>query len=85
MKEICKELGTTKLGELQMEHAMFASLDSGKFEQWLSEDSAGKQAMGKAAETLMSRYGLTVARRQQTIAAQPWYRKLLEHRGGVGS
>ncbi|MFD1954252.1 hypothetical protein ACFSL6_08700 [Paenibacillus thailandensis] len=84
VKEICKELGTMKLGELRLEPSMFASLDSGSFEQWLSGDAAGKQAMGKEAETLMNRYGLVRAR-HQLITAQPWYRKLLEHRGGVGS
>lgn len=84
VKEICKELGTARLGEFRLEPAMFMALDSGKLEQWLSEDASGKQAMGKSAEVLMSRYGLSRTR-QQMIAAQPWYRKLLEHRGGVGS
>ncbi|QAY66834.1 hypothetical protein [Paenibacillus protaetiae] len=84
VKEICKEIGTAKLGEFQTSAGMFSALDKGDYEQWLSSDPAGKKAMLEPAAAIVNRYGLAQTRKR-AITAQPWFRKLLEHRGGVGS
>ncbi|NIK72389.1 hypothetical protein [Paenibacillus sp. BK720] len=83
MKDICKEMGTSKLGELRLGHSFYAQLDSGHYGQWLKEDPAGKLAMQESAERLMDRHH--IRRVTPTLAVQPWYRKLLAHRNGVGS
>ncbi|MUT68638.1 hypothetical protein [Paenibacillus sp. NEAU-GSW1] len=83
MKEVCKELGTAKLGELRLSDTLFAQLDSGKYSQWLKEDSAGKKAMLEPAKSLMNKHG--IRRSFPAVHAQPWYRKLISHRNGVGS
>lgn len=83
MKEVCKEMGTTKLGELRLSDSLFTQLDSGRYEQWLREDPIGIVAMREPANQLMNRHG--IRRTVPVIKTQPWYRKLLTHRNGVGS
>lgn len=83
MKEICKEMGTTRLGELRLSNSFFSQLDSGRYGQWLKEDPAGQQAMRETADQLMNRHG--IRRAISVNKLQPWYRKLLAHRNGVGS
>lgn len=83
MKDICKEMGTSKLGELRFGQQFYAQLDNGHYGQWLKEDPAGKLAMQESAEQLMDRHH--IRRVTPTLAVQPWYRKLLAHRNGVGS
>ncbi|KQN96308.1 hypothetical protein [Paenibacillus sp. Leaf72] len=83
MKDICKEMGTVKLGEMQMTKDTFIHLDSGKLGQWLGEDQAGRTAMKKPSQQLMERYGIrTIA---PAFKLQPWYRKLLSHRNEARS
>ncbi|GLX66386.1 hypothetical protein [Paenibacillus glycanilyticus] len=83
MKDICKEMGTAKLGEIRYGHSFYAQLDSGHYDHWLKEDPAGKTAMQESAEQLMDRH--QIRRITPTIAVQPWYRKLLAHRNGASS
>ncbi|EXX86070.1 hypothetical protein BG53_12700 [Paenibacillus darwinianus] len=81
MKDVQKETGLSPLGDLRLTEPLFAHLDSGRLDEWLTRDEAGKQAMASAAERLMSRHGVRFGR---PAAVQPWYRKLLAHRNGVG-
>lgn len=83
MSEICKELGSSLLGEFKINESMLAGLDRGGYGEWLKEDPAGKEAMKKPAGILMERHGL----REPFPAAsrQAWYRKLLTYRNGVSS
>lgn len=83
MKDICKEMGTSKLGEIKLGHNFYAQLDSGQYGQWLKEDPTGRLAMQESAEQLMDRH--QIRRITPALAVQPWYRKLLTHRNGVGS
>lgn len=83
MKHICKELGTAPLGQFRLSEQMFSQLDSGRYETWLREDRQGKQAMGEPAKQLMRKHGIRpfITARH----AQPWYRKLMDHRKGRDS
>lgn len=81
MKEIGKETGLSPLGEMQVNETFYSLLDSGRYEDWLKGDQLGKKAMKTPSDKLMERYGL---QRKMTMSVQPWYRKLLMHRGGVG-
>ncbi|RIX50769.1 hypothetical protein D3P08_18880 [Paenibacillus nanensis] len=83
MSEICKELGSSPLGEFRINDTMLAGLDRGGYAEWLKADPVGKEAMKKPAAILMKRHGL----REVFPAAsrQPWYRKLLTYRNGVSS
>lgn len=83
MNDICKELGAAPMGEFRMNDSMFASLDKGSYDEWLSEDSAGRAAMRKQATKLLERHG--VRSTYPSMARQPWYRRLNVHRNGVGS
>jgi len=83
MKEICKEMGTVRMGELRLTDSLFSQLDSGRYADWLKEDTAGKKLMRQPANLLMNRYG--IRSNKPSIMTQPWYRKLLAHRNGVGS
>ncbi|AJY73859.1 hypothetical protein [Paenibacillus beijingensis] len=81
MKEIGKETGIAPIGEMQLNETFFSLLDSGRYEDWLRGDEQGKKAMKETSQKLMGRYGL---QRKTVMTVQPWYRKLLTHRGGVG-
>lgn len=81
MKDVQKETGLSPLGELRLTEPMLTLLDSGRLDEWLAGDEGGKRAMAAEAERLMSRHGVRFGR---PAAAQPWYRKLLAHRNGVG-
>ncbi|WP_042170501.1 AAA family ATPase [Paenibacillus gorillae] len=83
MKEICKEMGTAKLGKLQLSSNLFTQLDNGTYGQWLKEDPQGRTAMKRPADSMMIKHGLR--RDFPAVHTQPWYRKLLSHRNGVGS
>ncbi|WP_424768836.1 hypothetical protein [Paenibacillus sp. sgz302251] len=83
MKHICKELGTSALGQFQLSESLFSQLDNGTFADWLHADTAGKRAMHGPAKALMQRHGLRVM--PSTIQVQPWYRKLMTHRSGTSS
>jgi len=83
MNDICKELGAVPMGKFRMNESMFASLDKGSYDEWLSTDSAGKAAMRKQATKLLERHGVRGA--FPSMARQPWYRRLNVHRNGVGS
>jgi Flp pilus assembly CpaE family ATPase len=83
MKHICKELGTTALGQLQLSEPVFSQLDNGTYAQWLKSDPEGRQTMQLPAKAIMQRHGMRS--RPTMIAVQPWYRKLLTHRGGTSS
>ncbi|MGO4370321.1 hypothetical protein AB4Z21_05890 [Paenibacillus sp. MCAF20] len=83
MKEICKELGTTSLGQFKLGESLFSQLDSGRYEEWLRSDAQGKQAMDEPAKQLMHRHGIhPVFKPGRT---QPWHRKLMTHRRGSSS
>ncbi|OMF34744.1 hypothetical protein BK133_11965 [Paenibacillus sp. FSL H8-0548] len=83
MKHICKELGTSALGQLQLSEPVFSQLDNGTYAEWLKSDSEGKQMMQFPAKAMMQRHGMRS--RPTTISVQPWYRKLLAHRDGTSS
>ncbi|WP_308636155.1 hypothetical protein [Paenibacillus silvisoli] len=82
VKDICKELGVTFLGEVALTEPLLSQLDSGTLEEWLMTDERGRSMMKEPAKKLVQHYGL---KRQARMTAQPWYRKLLTHRGGVSS
>lgn len=82
VKDICNELGVTLLGELALTEPLLAGLDSGHLEEWLTADERGKKCLRAPAKTIVDEYGI---RRSRKLAIQPWYKKLLTHRGGVGS
>ncbi|MBM7565253.1 hypothetical protein [Paenibacillus sacheonensis] len=82
VKDICKELGVPLLGEHALSEQMLASLDSGTLEEWLADNERGRRAMLEPAKTIAAAHGL---RRQRKLAMQPWYKKLLVHRGEVSS
>ena len=83
MKHICKELGTTALGQLQLCEPVFSQLDNGTYAQWLKVDAEGKQVMQEPAKAMMQRHNIRSM--GTSIAFQPWYRKLLAHRKGTSS
>ncbi|MDQ6422831.1 hypothetical protein RB620_25725 [Paenibacillus sp. LHD-117] len=80
--QISRELGAASLGELHLTPALYASLDKGALGDWLKEDKGGKAAMAAPARLLANRYGLGAFPRKDR---QPWYLKLANMRGGVGS
>ncbi|SFT16820.1 hypothetical protein [Paenibacillus sp. BC26] len=82
VKEICKELGVTFLGELALSEPLLSQLDSGTLDEWLLNDERGKAVMKEPSRKLIEQYGL---KRQMRMTVQPWYKKLLTHRGGVSS
>jgi len=82
MKDVQKEIGLASIGELRVTEPMLIGLDSGKLQEWLREDEAGKQAMRGTSERLMDRYGIRFGGQ---LVQRPWYRKLLAHRDGAGS
>jgi len=79
VKEICKEMGVSALGELKLAEPLMKQLDSGTLNEWLSSDEQGKQMMEEPVKQLMNRYQL---KRRPLMVVQPWYKKLLNHRGG---
>ncbi|CAM4337363.1 hypothetical protein FHS16_002642 [Paenibacillus endophyticus] len=83
MKHICKELGTSALGQLQLSETVSSQLDSGTYAQWLKTDSGGSEMMKGPAKAMMQRHGIRSL--GVTVAVQPWYRKLLAHRNGTSS
>lgn len=83
MKEICKEIGSSPLGDFRMSETLLSGLDKGGYDDWLKNDPIGKEAMRQPAAILMERHGLRPA--FPTIERQSWYRKLLTHRNGVSS
>lgn len=82
VKDICNELGVPLLGELALTEPLLAQLDCGTLDEWLADDERGKKVMRGPAKAIAEAYGL---KRQRNIALQPWYKKLLTHRGGVSS
>ncbi|WP_138755175.1 hypothetical protein [Paenibacillus sinopodophylli] len=83
MKHICKELGTSALGQLQLSEQVSTQLDNGTYAQWLKTDSGGTEAMRGPAKAIMQRHGIRSI--GMSVAVQPWYRKLLSHRNGTSS
>lgn len=83
MKEICKELGTSSLGQFKLSESMFGQLDSGRYEEWLRGDIQGKQAMNEPAKQLMKSHGIRPI--LPALRSQPWHRKLMTHRRGSSS
>lgn len=81
VKDIRKETGLPLAGELQLTEPMLLQLDGGQYDQWL-RTGEGSEAMKRPAEAWMRQYGVQGKR---TVRIQPWYRKLLAHRNGVGS
>lgn len=82
VKDICRELGIPFIGEMSLSEPMLSQLDSGTLDEWLTENDQGKGLMKEPAKRLMQQYGL---KRKPVLTAQPWYKKLLAHRGEVGS
>lgn len=82
VRDICNELGVPLLGEHALTEPMLAQLDSGTLEEWLADNERGKKAMLGPAKAIAEASGL---KRKRKLVMQPWYKKLLTHRGGVGS
>ncbi|BBH24644.1 hypothetical protein Back11_59890 [Paenibacillus baekrokdamisoli] len=82
VKEICKELGVPFIGEWRLSEDLLSQLDSGMLDEWLVQNEQGKRLMAEPAKQIIRKHGL---HRQVQIAIQPWYKKLLTHRGEVGS
>ncbi|MBW7476424.1 hypothetical protein K0T92_16955 [Paenibacillus oenotherae] len=82
VKDICREIGIPFIGEMRLSEPMLSQLDSGTLDEWLTENEQGKTAMQEPARKLMKHYGL---KRKPALTVQPWYKKLLAHRGEVGS
>ncbi|MFC4812124.1 hypothetical protein [Paenibacillus sp. GCM10023250] len=82
VKDICNELGVPLLGELALTEELLAQLDSGTLDEWLAGSERGRKTMQASAKAIAEVYGL---RRKRKPALQPWYKKLLAHRGGVSS
>ena len=83
MKHICKELGTSALGQFQLSDPVFSQLDSGTYADWLKNDTEGRQTMREPAKKIMQRHG--IRGKATPVSVQPWYRKLLTHRSGTSS
>ncbi|WP_127533909.1 P-loop NTPase family protein [Paenibacillus kobensis] len=81
VKDICKETGLPLTGELRMTEPMLLQLDNGRYDHWLRSEE-GRSTMKPSAELWMRQYGVN---KKQPKLVQPWYRKLLAHRNGVGS
>ncbi len=81
LKDISKETGLPLIGEMMLTEPMMLQLDNGRYHHWLSSEE-GREAMKPSAEAWIRQYGL---RRKRSKHIQPWYRKLLAHRNGVGS
>ncbi|RXZ79826.1 hypothetical protein EBB07_21585 [Paenibacillaceae bacterium] len=82
MRDIRKETGLPVIGNLHLTESVLSHLDSGRLGEWLERDERGKQAMKEVSGHLMKKHAISY---KQTPHFQPWYRKLLAHRGGVGS
>jgi len=80
VKNIGKETGLTMIGELRLTEPMMLQLDNGRYDQWLGS-AEGRETMKPSAEAWMRQYGV---RKKRPKHLQPWYRKLLAHRNGVG-
>lgn len=83
MKHICKELGTSAFGQLQLSEPVFSQLDNGTYAEWLKADTEGRQSMREPARAMMHRHGIRSM--ASPVSVQPWYRKLLTHRNGTSS
>ncbi|MFC5649640.1 hypothetical protein ACFPYJ_11010 [Paenibacillus solisilvae] len=82
VKDICKELGIPFIGQLRLSEELLSQLDSGMLDDWLTQGEQGKQVMTEPARHFIRKHGL---QRRVEIRVQPWYKKLLTHRGEVGS
>ncbi|REE85375.1 hypothetical protein A8990_112104 [Paenibacillus taihuensis] len=82
VKEICKEMGVALLGEMALSQPMLSQLDRGTLDEWMMRSEQGKEAMKEPAQRMIAAYGL---KRPAKLVVQPWYKKLLTHRGGVSS
>ncbi len=82
VKDICKELGVPFIGELRLSEGLLSQLDSGMLDEWLAQDEQGKPLMIVPARHFIQKHRL---QRKVEIRIQPWYKKLLTHRGEVGS
>lgn len=81
VKDVSKETGLPLAGELQLTKPLLMQLDSGQYDKWLAA-ADGQAVMQQPAKQWMQQYGIQRARQMHR---QPWYRKLLAHRNGVGS
>ncbi|AZN43958.1 hypothetical protein EJC50_28640 [Paenibacillus albus] len=82
VKDICKEMGVSLLGEMALSQPLLTQLDRGTLDEWMMQSESGKEAMKEPAKQLIAAYGL---KRPAKLVVQPWYKKLLTHRGGVSS
>ncbi|SEO67726.1 hypothetical protein [Paenibacillus sp. OV219] len=82
VKDICKEMGVSLLGEMALPQPMLTQLDRGTLDEWMMQNEQGKESMKEPAKQLIAAYGL---KRPAKLVVQPWYKKLLTHRGGVSS
>ncbi|EFM11834.1 conserved hypothetical protein [Paenibacillus curdlanolyticus YK9] len=81
VKNIQKETGLPLAGELQLSEPLLLQLDSGQYQHWLKR-AEGRATMRQPAERWIRQTGM---RSRPVMQVQPWYRKLLAHRNGVGS
>ncbi|MWC30676.1 hypothetical protein [Paenibacillus sp. MMS18-CY102] len=81
VKDIQKETGLQLAGELRLTEPMLLQLDSGQYQHWL-KGAEGRTAMQQPAERWIRQTGM---KSRPAMHVQPWYRKLLAHRNGVGS
>ncbi|PWV95584.1 hypothetical protein DFQ01_12655 [Paenibacillus cellulosilyticus] len=81
VKDVRKETGLPLAGELQLTKPLLMQLDSGQYDQWLAGDE-GQAVMEQPTQKWMQQYDI---QRVRSVHRQPWYRKLLAHRNGVGS
>jgi hypothetical protein len=80
VKDICKELGVPFIGDLKLTESMLSQLDGGTMEEYFLRSEQGRRAMAEPAEKIVRSLGI---RRRPAIVTQPWYKKLLAHRGGA--
>lgn len=81
MKDIQKELRLAPIDELQLSEPLYIHMDSGNVGEWLAGDTGGRVVMERTAQYLTRKHGIRPVIQMQR---QPWYRKLMAHRGGVG-
>ncbi|MBB3112154.1 pilus assembly protein CpaE [Paenibacillus phyllosphaerae] len=81
-KDICKEMGVPYMGEIKLTESMLSQLDSGTIDEWLAHDEEGQQAMSETARAIVQRRSLAI---RPVMAVQPWYKRLVAHRGGKSS
>lgn len=82
VKEICKEMGVSLFGEMTLSQPMLSQLDRGTLDEWILRSERGREAMKEPAQRMIAAYAL---KRPTKLVVQPWYKKLLTHRGGVSS